>query len=264
MKPSIPKDRAVGLLKKQKEQIADLQRQERFSPAFKKWKRDTQVVIGKIFGDGSKAQADFDGIHYSLSMFSTATPDSAFQEAYVEGLAAAAAVVDSCVAEIEEFWDEGAAATKPDTLRLISQLLSKFHTVARQLRVRHAARATLNISDEYDVQDLLHALLKLSFDDIRPEETTPSYAGGASRMDFLLKDEQTVVEVKKTREGLEQKEVGDQLLVDIQRYRAHPDCKRLICFVYDPEGRIGNPAGLEKDLSREIDGLSVHVFIYPK
>ena len=28
-----------------------------------------------------------------------------------------------------------------------------------------------------------------AFDDIRPEEYTPSYAGGSSRIDFLLKDE---------------------------------------------------------------------------
>jgi hypothetical protein len=26
------------------------------------------------------------------------------------------------------------------------------------------------------------------FDDIRPEEYTPSYAGGSSRIDFLLED----------------------------------------------------------------------------
>jgi hypothetical protein len=264
MKPSISRERALGLLKKQKEHIPGLQRQKRFCPDFKKWKRDTEVVIGKIFGEESKAQTDFDAIHYSLGIFSSGTPDFEFQAAYVGGLAAAEALLDSCVSEIEEFWDEGAAGTKPDPLHLVSHLLSRFHAVARQLRVRHAARPTLNISDEYDVQDLLHALLKLSFNDIRPEETTPSYAGGASRMDFLLKDEQTVVEVKRTRDGLEQKEVGDQLLVDIQRYRAHPDCKRLICFVYDPEGRIGNPAGLEKDLSREIDGLSVHVLIHPR
>ncbi|HEV2862234.1 MAG TPA: hypothetical protein VGX48_14580, partial [Pyrinomonadaceae bacterium] len=62
---------------------------------------------------------------------------------------------------------------KPDTLGIIRLLCSRFHTVARQLRQRHKRRETLDISDEYDVQDVLHALLRIYFDDIREEEHTP-------------------------------------------------------------------------------------------
>ena len=58
-----------------------------------------------------------------------------------------------------------------------SKICTRFHLVARQLRKRHDDRSTLDISDEYDVQDLLHSLLCLFFDDIRSEEGTPSYAG---------------------------------------------------------------------------------------
>ena len=83
-------------------------------------------------------------------------------------------------------------------------------------------------------------------------------------MDFLLKGESTVVEVKKTRGGLRSREIGTQLIDDIHRYKQHPHCKQLICFVYDPEGHIANPKGLENDLSREADGLSVTVFIVPQ
>jgi hypothetical protein len=136
--------------------------------------------------------------------------------------------------------------------------------VARQLRSRHDNRTTLDVEDEYDTQDLLHALLQLGFDDIRPEEWTPSYAGGSSRMDFLLKQEKIVIEVKKTRKGLAAKEVGEQLIIDIQKYQTHPDCKSLLCFVYDPEGRISNPRGLENDLSKETNGFKVRVVIAPK
>ena len=114
------------------------------------------------------------------------------------------------------------------------------------------------------MQDLLHALLRLNFDDIRPEEWTPSYAGKSARMDFLLKAEQVVVETKKTRKGLDAKELGDQLIIDIQRYQSHPDCKTLFCFVYDPEARIANPVGIENDLSKTYNGLDVIVQIEPK
>jgi len=73
-----------------------------------------------------------------------------------------------------------------------------------------------------------------------------------------------VVEIKKTRTGLKTKEVGEQLLIDIQKYKVHQDCKTLFCFVYDPEGRIANPVGLENDLTSIQNDLSVYVTIEPK
>ncbi len=130
-------------------------------------------------------------------------------------------------------------------------ICAKFHAVARQLRERHASRPTLSVEDEYDVQDLYHALLRMYFDDVRAEEWTPSYAGSSKRMDFLLKTDQIVIEIKKTRQGLGEKEAGDQLLIDIAHYREHPACKTLVCFIYDPEERIRNPQGFKADLERQ-------------
>lgn len=145
----------------------------------------------------------------------------------------------------------------------LSNLFEKFHLVVKQLRIRYNSRSTIDIDDEYDVQDLLHSLLRLYFSDIRNEEWTPSYAGGSSRMDFLLKEEKIVVEVKKTRKGLGDKELGKQLIEDKEKYKAHPDCKKLICFTYDPEGRITNPKGLENDLNKQEPEFEVQVIIKP-
>jgi hypothetical protein len=103
------------------------------------------------------------------------------------------------------------------SMNIVRKICSQFHIVAKQLGDhRHENRDTIIIKDEYDVQDLLHALLKIFFDDIRPEEWTPSYAGRSSRMDFLIKNEKIVIEVKKTREGLKGKQIADQLFVDIE------------------------------------------------
>lgn len=146
----------------------------------------------------------------------------------------------------------------------LDQTILRFHAVAVQLRERHAGRATLDVNDEYDVQDLMHALLRLHFDDVRPEEWVPSYAGAASRTDFLLPQIDTVVEIKKTRQGLNAKVVGEQLIIDIARYKRHPQCRRLLCFVYDPEGRIANPTGIENDLNKGDHGIEVRVSILPK
>ena len=73
-----------------------------------------------------------------------------------------------------------------------------------------------------------------------------------------------IIEIKKARKGLGAKEIGEQLLIDAQRYQAHPDCNQLVCFVYDPEGRIANPRGLENDLRKEVSGVPVLVFITPE
>jgi len=149
-------------------------------------------------------------------------------------------------------------------LPLIEKICLRFHLVVGQLRSRHEERETLDVKDEYDVQDLMHALLRLFFEDVRPEEWTPSYAGKSSRMDFLLKNESIVLEAKKTRPGLGSKQVGDELIVDIARYKGHAECKTLVCFVYDPDGRITNPRGLENDLTRKDGDMNVKVFVVPR
>lgn len=144
----------------------------------------------------------------------------------------------------------------------IEKLLTRFHSVAQQLTKRHSHRDSLWINDEYDVQDLLRALLRIDFDDIRPEEWTPSYAGGSARMDFLLKKERVVIEVKKTRENLRDREVGEELIIDIAKYKEHPNCRTLICFIYDRDQYINNPVGLKRDQeSLATDNLAVAVYV---
>ncbi len=146
----------------------------------------------------------------------------------------------------------------------ILKLFSRFHLFTKPLTERKHHRDIFKIENEYDVQDLIHAILKLQFDDVRPEEYTPSYAGSSARVDFLIKEIQLVIEIKKTRDSLKDKEIGEQLTLDITKYAAHPDCENLICFVYDPDEKITNYASLEKDLSGEKNGINVKTLIVPK
>src|SRR5213593_1092790 len=81
-------------------------------------------------------------------------------------------------------------------------------------------------------------------------EWTPSYGGGASRMDFLLKDERIVIEAKMARANHAAKEISEELIIDAARYKTHPDCKTLVCLVYDPNNQIKNPRGVERDLAK--------------
>jgi hypothetical protein len=148
--------------------------------------------------------------------------------------------------------------------KVIENLFGKFHSVALEIKRRHDNRGSLAITDEYDVQDLLRVLLRLHFDDISDEEYTPSYAGFCARMDFLLREEQIVIETKMVRKGLTQKKIRDELIIDKAHYRVHPKCKKLYCLVYDPEEKTKNPRGFERDLSDRVDGFETKVFVIPR
>ncbi|WP_291076068.1 hypothetical protein [Hyphomonas sp.] len=113
---------------------------------------------------------------------------------------------------------------------------------------RRKGAESLTFSNEYDVQDLLHAMLRPWVADVRAEEFTPSYAGASTRMDFLLPGHSTVIETKFVRNGAHAKRIGDELIIDIAHYAAHPDCKYLWCVVYDPDCLIKNVGGLMSDL----------------
>ena len=151
-----------------------------------------------------------------------------------------------------------------DPVGLVKTLCCRFHSVARQLRLRGEYRATLSVEDELDAQDLLHALLRIQFDNIDTDEWTPSYSSGVPRTTLLLNDSRLAVIVKKTRPGLNAKDLSDQLQIDAERYRSHGRCTTLLCFMYDPEGRIGNPRGLEASLASVSKSFVIEILVAPK
>jgi hypothetical protein len=135
------------------------------------------------------------------------------------------------------------------------------------LTYRRKGAEQLRFANEYDVQDLLHSLLRPWVQDVRPEEYTPSYAGKSTRMDFLLPAHELVIETKCVRDRQHAKNVGDELLLDIGHYAAHPSCKKLWCVIYDPEHLLTNPEGLrdlEGEHKKDSRSLSVRVFVVHK
>ena len=158
----------------------------------------------------------------------------------------------------------GLAEAGSDPVELVKAVCGRFHAVVRQLRLRGEYRATLQVEDEVDAQDLLHVLLRVQFNNIDTDEWTPSYSSGALRTTLLLNESRLAVIVKKTRPGLTAKDLTDQLRVDAARYRFHGRCTTLLCFMYDPDGRIGNPQGFEASLTSVNDSFIVDVLVAPK
>lgn len=61
-------NKSIELLKKQQELIPQLKQKSRKAPEFDEWKRDTRIIIKKIFGDNHAGE--FSSIVYSLMVFS--------------------------------------------------------------------------------------------------------------------------------------------------------------------------------------------------
>jgi REase_DpnII-MboI len=150
--------------------------------------------------------------------------------------------------------EPGPAATsstpsKPGKVEeLLEVIVRGLRRAMHPLTHRRKGTQPLSFGSEYDVQDLLHALLRPWVSDIRPEEFTPSYAGSSTRMDFLLPAYKLVIETKIVRDRSHAKRLGDELIIDIEHYRRHPQCTSLWCVVYDPDSLIPNAGGLKADL----------------
>lgn len=254
-------EKAMQLIEEGRKQVG--KRKRSGDAEFIKWRADAQTFLERV---GARCVSEFAKVSFSLSAFTTSTPDSRFQDAYDNGVRRAVALVESTRDEIQDYEadDVDAVASVPRAVDDILTLCRRFPKAARQLQTRHAGRKGIVQKDEYDAQDVLHSLLLLRFDDVRPEEWTPSYAGSSARMDFLLPDEGIVIEVKRTREKLEAKRAKEELAVDVDHYRKHDRCKTLVCFVFDPDHRIANPVGFEKDLEgQRTENLNVRVVVAP-
>ncbi|WP_175927502.1 hypothetical protein [Burkholderia cepacia] len=142
---------------------------------------------------------------------------------------------------------------------LIEETLFNFHAYVMQLARRYDDRPGIQIRDEHDVQDVLYAALKIHLQDVQREEAVPSTVGASSRIDFLLRDEEIGIEVKMVRDGQRDGKLGDELLLDLARYSAHPACRYLFLFIYDPAHQVQNPMGLRADLVEKGQSLGMPV-----
>lgn len=134
-------------------------------------------------------------------------------------------------------------------MAIVRHSCTSFPATARHLSARGRGRPPIVVENEYDVQDLLYAALRGVFPDVRYEDWAPQVAGRAHRIDLVFPDLGLVLEVKMVRNESHAKTVIDELMVDFESYHSHPDCSRLIAYVYDPRRLISDPARISSELS---------------
>jgi hypothetical protein len=143
---------------------------------------------------------------------------------------------------------------------ILDYIFNNFSLFCLQIQKRYNNRKTIEITDEYDVQDIIHSILRLFFFDIRKEAYNPQYLGKSTRIDFVLTEENIGIEIKYADGINPERRIGDELLVDINHYKENRNCKRLYCFIYNPHGSFNNPQGFIKELE-ESKILPVRVYI---
>jgi REase_DpnII-MboI len=147
-----------------------------------------------------------------------------------------------------------------EALEWFEKLSSKFRNMSLILERRKTGKSPFIIEDESDFQDLLRCFLSIEFNDVRPEEYVPEYAGASAKIDFLLPEVSLSVETKYVTEKHGRKKIGEELLIDSAKYRAHPKCDILVCLVYDPKFLLENKLGFISDLESD-PNLKVRVFV---
>ena len=230
------------------------------------WREKTESIVRNIFGESSTEYKELHSVFHP-EYFPSIRPSYErvdYHKKYVNSLEYLYNKLLGYKTALEMKLSSEIECDNFDSLKEVSRICSRFSNVIRSIRKRHSNRKPLTVKDEYDVQYLLRILLSVSFNDIRPEETTPSYAGTSSRIDFLLKNERIAIETKMTRENLADKELSKQLIQDIAQYQTHPDVDSLLCFIYDPEQFIENPMSIINDLeSRSNEDLTIKVIVSP-
>lgn len=276
----VSKEEAVAALRDLVSELDACSAVSEADPAFKQWLESAHGTLRHVFGSESDELLAFIRISFSSPYLasprgfivdefgprdypSQSRDGSAF---FRSGVQEARGLLNVHIKQVERFWRDESVKASPgqELVDVVVKICERFHVAARRLRKRRDSRPPLLMGDEYDVQYLLGAILDIHFDDIAPEDWVPSYAGGGSRIDFVLRRERVAVEVKRTRSTLTAGKVGEELIVDIARYEQHNGVDTLICFVYDPENFIENPRGLEHDLEKMPSGrLNVRAVVRP-
>ena len=144
------------------------------------------------------------------------------------------------------FSGEEASPPEPDSA-VVERVCARLPQTARILGVRsRKTKPPFEITDEYDVQDLLHATLRAYLKYSVQEDPISKVAGiKSSRADISIEDLGILIEVKYTRGPEDQKRFFEEYSQDLVLYTSWPHLKTLIYLIYNSSD-LRDPEALEK------------------
>lgn len=100
--PQITPERAIARLQRLLDQIPKLKSGDDDSPLLRTWQQDIEGVLSQCYGRPSLQLEQFNGIHFSPSIYFSGMPESEFTKARLSGLAIAEGFLQSRIAELHE------------------------------------------------------------------------------------------------------------------------------------------------------------------
>ena len=156
------------------------------------------------------------------------------------------------------FSSEEAMPPNPDDA-MILHLCKRLPHAARILTTRKRKdKVSYSITDEYDVQDLLHSLIRGYLKYSVQEEPLSKVAGTVSgRADIAIEELGVIIELKYARGPNDQTKLIEDFAKDLLFYAEWPHLKSLIYLIYNSSD-LRDPEALEKLSGRK--ELSGRVF----
>lgn len=106
------------------------------------------------------------------SKISISTEKTSFHSYGLDSLRRALSDGLNSISWVTPIKDEKPKQKQPDFIFTLLRILRRFDILVRQFKHRYANREPIHVNDEYDVQYILHALLRGLFADVRPEEVS--------------------------------------------------------------------------------------------
>lgn len=152
-------------------------------------------------------------------------------------------------------------APEPD-VGMVLTLCQRLPNAARILATRDRGRAPFEISDEYDVQDLLHAILRAYLKYTVHEEPLGKVGGAkSSRADIAIEDIGTIVEVKFVRGPKDQQRLVEEFAQDLLLYARWPHLRHFIYLVYNSSDLRDPEALMRLEGDHDVNGTRYRVYV---
>ncbi len=127
----------------------------------------------------------------------------------------------------------------PD-LSLLLSILNSTPDVIGKWKHRRQGKDTVEIKDEYDIQDFLYAMLRGAFPTLQYENPTKKTGLTSNIADFTIEDLGLFLEVKYIANQQGAKRAQKECKEDIISYGKQDTCNKIIFFIYDPNKCIAN------------------------
>lgn len=148
-----------------------------------------------------------------------------------------------------------------EDLKIIERVCNRLPRTANILKNRKRKdKDPYIIEDEYDVQDLLHGVLRSYIKYSVQENTLNKVANAKSgRADITIKELNTLIEIKYVHTPNDQKRIFEEFSQDLVLYTSWDPLETLIYYIYN-SGDLREPEALEK-LSgpQEVNGKNFNV-----